>query len=202
MFIRPCLPTLRKDPPAGDGWLHEVKFDGWRLQLHKIGKDVVVYSKQGHDFTHRFPEITRAFLRFPARTAIVDAELTACDGQGMPDFSALLSGQHNFLCVWAFDLLMINDKDLRQLPYVERKSRLEPLVKRGRNAHIRYSDHFDDAETLLQACTRMKLEGIVSKRRNAAYRSGASKDWIKVKCTHWREANQWRAQFFEKRKRQ
>jgi bifunctional non-homologous end joining protein LigD len=90
MFIRPCLPTLRKNPPAGDGRLHEVKLTAGVCSFTRSAKDVVVYSKQGHDFTHRFPEITR--------TAIVDAELSACDGQGMPDFSALLSGLASGRC--------------------------------------------------------------------------------------------------------
>jgi bifunctional non-homologous end joining protein LigD len=123
-FIPPCLPTMKREPPRGKGWLHEVKFDGWRLQLHKDPHDVWVYSKGGHDFRGRFPEIEAAFLFFPARSAIVDAELTACDENGLPDFAALLRNDADYLCVWAFDLLAINGKDLRPLPLDERKARL------------------------------------------------------------------------------
>jgi len=199
-FIPPCLPTLRREPPLGDGWVHEVKFDGWRLQLHKQGNHVAIFSKGGHDFTGRFPGIEAAFLFFPARTAIVDAELTACDAEGMPDFSGLLTGNAQFLCVWAFDLLHINEKEVRPLPFLERKARLARLVRRYSNPRIRYSDHFDDAMTLLEACKRLRMEGIVSKRASSAYRSGTSKNWLKVKCTRWREENTWRHEFFKKDK--
>jgi bifunctional non-homologous end joining protein LigD len=135
----------------------------------------------------------------PVRAAIIDAELTACDASGMPDFTALLR-KPDYICVWCFDLLSINDKDLRPLPYRERKARLESLVNRSGDDHIRYSEHFEDPEALLKACARMKLEGIVSKRADASYRSGPSKDWIKVKCPAWREENAWRGEFFTKRK--
>jgi bifunctional non-homologous end joining protein LigD len=87
-FIRPCLPTLRQEPPNGEHWLHEVKFDGWRVQLHLNGDKAVIYSKTGYDFTDRFPEIAAALVLMPVRAAIIDAELTACDAQGMPDFAA------------------------------------------------------------------------------------------------------------------
>jgi bifunctional non-homologous end joining protein LigD len=199
-FIKPCLPTLRKEPPTGERWRHEVKFDGWRVQLHLEGDNAIIFSRNGNDFTARFPEIHLALILMPARAAIIDAELTACDANGMPDFSGLLSGDPDYLCVWCFDLLSINGKDVRSLPYFERKGRLESLVNRSGDDHIRYSEHFDQPQVLLKACSRMKLEGIVSKRTDASYHSGPSKDWIKVKCQKWREENEWRDEFFQKRK--
>jgi bifunctional non-homologous end joining protein LigD len=199
-FIPPCLPLLKPEPPRGKGWLHEVKFDGWRVQLHKNGDQVRIYSKSGHNFAGRFPEIEAALLFFLGRAAIVDAELTACDTDGLPDFGALLRNDADCLCVWAFDLLAINDKDLRQLPLHERKARLQRLVQKYGDDRVRYSDAFDDPDILLDACTRMKLEGIVSKRADSPYRSGNSKDWIKVKCTEWKEMNAWRHEYFEKRR--
>ena len=198
-FIEPCLPTLQKEPPKRDGWLHEVKFDGWRVQLHLDGREARIFSKSGHDFTDRFPVIAAALVLMPLRAVVLDAELTACDADGMPDFRALLAGETSNLCVWCFDLLSINGEDLRPLPYRERKARLESLIRRSGDDRICYSEYFADPTLLLKACSRMKLEGIVSKRADAPYRSGPSKDWVKVKCAHWREANQWRAEFFSKK---
>src|SRR6185436_4176740 len=103
--------------------------------------------------------------------------------------------------MWCFDILSLNGKDLRPLPYRERKARLESLVRRSGGDRICYSEYFADPESLLKAFSRMKLEGIVSKRTDSPYASGSSKDWVKVKCTQWREANQWRGEFFDKRKR-
>jgi bifunctional non-homologous end joining protein LigD len=199
-FIPPCQPTLRQEPPTGERWLHEVKFDGWRAQLHLAGDEAAILSKSGYDLTERFPEIESALVLMPVRAAIIDAEITACDVDGMPDFGALLRGDPDYICVWCFDLLSINDKDLRPLPYRERKARLESLVNRSGDDHIRYSEHFDNAASLLQACSRMKLEGVVSKRADSSYTSGPSKDWIKVKTAQWREANKDRGDLFDKRK--
>ena len=132
-FITPCLPTLKPEPPRGRGWLHEVKFDGRRVQLYKHAGDVRVYSKNDHDFRGRFPEIEGALLFITARSVIVDAEVTACDQDGLPDFSALLRNDADYLCVWAFDLLAINGKDLRPLPFDERKARVHRLVQKQAN---------------------------------------------------------------------
>jgi bifunctional non-homologous end joining protein LigD len=114
--------------------------------------------------------------------------------------SLLLRGDPDHICVWCFDLLSVNAIDLRPLPYRERKKRLESLVNRSGDNHICYSDHFEDPQVLLNACSRMKLEGIVSKRADSPYSSGASKDWIKVKCARWREENTWRLDYFSKNK--
>ena len=89
-FIIPSQPTLRVRPPAGDAWLHEVKFDGYRCHLHKAGKDVAIFSKNGRDFTNRFPGIRDALLILPCKTAIIDGEVVACRKDGVPDFRALL----------------------------------------------------------------------------------------------------------------
>ena len=198
-FIPPMLPRLAKQSPQVKGWLHEVKFDGWRLQLHKHVNDVRVFSKKGHDFTGRFPDIEVAFLFFPATSVIIDAELTACNEDGLPDFGALLRNDPSYLCIWAFDIMWFNGKDLRPLPLDERKAQLHRLVQYFGNDRVRYSDHFEDASALLAVCERMKLEGIVSKRKDSAYVSGTTKNWIKVKCPAWREDNAWRHEFFQKR---
>jgi bifunctional non-homologous end joining protein LigD len=106
-----------------------------------------------------------------------------------PDFYALHFHTRSRLCVWAFDLLRHNGRDLRKLPLIERKARLEKLIVAANANWLRYSESFDDGLKLLQAADRMRLEGVVSKRRDAPYRSGKQCGWVKVKCASWREAN-------------
>jgi len=200
-FIIPTWPTSRAQPPTGDGWLHEVKFDGFRVQLHKHGADCTIYSRSGRDFTHRYVAIEHALSRLPAEDAIIDGELVVCDTGGMPDFRALHSANFDqgTLCVWAFDLLALNGKDLRELPLIGRRAKLKTLLDRCGDPFLQFSESFDNAETLLAECSRRGLEGIVSKRKDAPYRSGKG-DWVKVKTAKWRETNMDRGELFNKRK--
>lgn len=199
-FIVPCSPVQRSWPPTGDAWLHEVKFDGWRVQLHKSKRRATVYTKSGNDFTPRFPAIAGAVAALPVQSVIIDGELTACDPHGLPDFRALHF--HNVrdhdLCVWAFDILHLNGADLRQATLTERKYALAKVIYKANDHTLRLSETFDHGDKLLASCERMGLEGIVSKRRDFPYRSGKS-DWIKVKCLGWREANKDRWELFNKR---
>ena len=196
----PCLPTLRKEPLEGPQWLHEVKFDGYRIQIHKDGKHVALYSKNGNDFTARYPWIVEAVANLPTKAVILDAELTACAEDGRPDFSALLGKGENELCVWVFDILSQFGKDLRPLSLVARRWKLDKLMGRTASPLIRYSETFSHPTALLAACAERGMEGIVSKRVDRPYRSGPCKEWIKVKCAAWRESNQWRHEFFNKDK--
>jgi bifunctional non-homologous end joining protein LigD len=200
-FIVPCSPVRRTWPPTGDAWLHELKFDGWRIQLHKSSRRATVYTKSGHDFTRRFPAIAVAVAALPVQSLIIDGELTACDSRSIPDFRALHF--HNVpedaLCVWAFDILHLNGADLRQVPLIERKYALEKIIYKANDHTLRLSETFDDGAKHLASCEQMGLEGIVSKRRDFPYRSGPA-DWIKVKCLTWREANKNRHELFKKRK--
>src|SRR5262245_27538783 len=127
-FIAPCLPTLSKEPPTGLGWAHEVKFDGFRVQVHRDGPRVTIYSRNGHDFTSRYPLISRDILRIPTKHFIIDAELTACDGKGNPDFGALLMGLADEVCIWVFDILSYRGKDIRDLHWVGRRYKLDQLM--------------------------------------------------------------------------
>ena len=140
-FIQPAQPSVRTDPPRGDRWLHEVKFDGWRIQLHKLDRDVAIYTKNGHDYARVFPAIAEAVAHLPVRSIVIDGELTACNERGLPDFRALhFRDVHDAeLCVWAFDLLHLNGKDSRDLPLVTRKLALEKLVYKVRDNWLRYS---------------------------------------------------------------
>jgi bifunctional non-homologous end joining protein LigD len=200
LFIQPCLPTLAKEPPAGAGWVHEVKFDGYRLQLHKEGKKVVLLSKNGNDFTSRFSDIATAASLIPTKSVILDCELTACQEDGTPNFSSLLQKRDVQLCAWIFDILAHNGKDLRSLKLSARRQKLNSLMSRIDNPTIRWSQVFSDAHALLKACGERRMEGIVSKRVDRPYVSGPTKDWIKVKCPEWRETNAWRHEFFAKQK--
>jgi bifunctional non-homologous end joining protein LigD len=133
------------------------------------------------------------------RSLIIDGELVACDGDGRPDFYRLHFHRHNRgLCVWAFDLLYLNGRDLRDLPLSERKRQLEKLISKARADWLQLSETFDDGAKLLAEADRRGLEGIVSKRADAPYRSGKRSEWIKVKCQTWREANRERWRLFER----
>ena len=197
-FITPAAPVLKREPPAGPQWIHEVKFDGWRMQLHKAGERVVVFSRNGVDMTNRFAMIRDKVLSLPAASAIIDAELVACDSDGKPDFNALMGGQRENLCAWCFDLLGLDGRDMRHLPLVERKAALRELLITADDDALRYSDEFDDPEKLLAVATKMGLEGIVSKLGPQPYKSGKNVGWIKVKTATWREANRDRFEMFQK----
>jgi len=199
-FVPPTLPTLAKEPPASPAWVHEVKFDGYRLQLHKEGKDVILLSKNGNDFTGRFPDIATAASLIPTKSVILDCELTACADDGAPDFAGLLHKRDVPLCVWVFDILADNGKDLRTLKLSARRQKLNKLMARVDAPTIRCSQVFFDSHALLKACSERRMEGIVSKRVDRSYVSGPTKDWVKVKCPEWREANGWRHDFFAKQK--
>jgi bifunctional non-homologous end joining protein LigD len=189
-FILPAQPVLRDCPPKGDGWLHEVKFDGYRAQLHKRGKDVSIYSRNGANFTSRFPTIAYALAHLPTRNAVIDAELVAADARGTPDFFALHGrrAKPEDVCCYAFDLLHHADLDTRSLPLLSRRLRLHKLLERADCPVLFYSTAFDDADKLLGECEKRGIEGIVSKRKDQTYRSGKC-DWVKVKTKAWREAN-------------
>ena len=196
-FIPIASPKLRSAPPTGPDWLHEVKFDGFRVQLHKCGRDVRVYSRNGKDFTDRYLLIPAAVLRLPVRSAAIDGELVACDGDDKPDFYALLRRPASGLCVWCFDLLMLNGRDLRPLALETRKAKLSALLAKTPGDTLRLSHTFSDGEKLLHATAQNGLEGIVSKRRESVYVAGPASGWIKVKTAEWREANRERYTLFE-----
>jgi bifunctional non-homologous end joining protein LigD len=197
-FIPPALPRIRTVPPSGPGWLHEVKFDGWRVQLHKAGHEVTIFTKNGHDYTSRLPTIARGLASLTSYPLVIDGKLVASDGSGFPDFRALhFRTSDQVLCIWAFDLLALG-RDLRELPLEQRKARLARIVREARAPWLRYSESFEDSGKLLAAADAMQLEGIVSKRREGKYRSGTRSGWIKVKAAAWREANRDRGRLFER----
>lgn len=196
-FIPISSPKLRPAPPTGPEWLHEIKFDGVRIQLHKAGGAVRLYSRNGKDFTDRFPSIAAAVRRLKANQAVIDGELVVCDGSDRPDFYALMRRRTSGLCVWCFDLLSLNDRDLRGLPLQHRRAKLEALLRKTEDDTLRLSQSFENGEKLLAAAAQQGLEGIVSKRRESVYVAGPNCGWIKVKTAEWRAANRERYKLFE-----
>lgn len=187
-FVEPALAALRPAPPTGAKWLHEVKFDGYRLQARLEGQQVRLLTRSGLDWTDRFgAEVTDALRALPAETFIIDGELVVEAGAGASDFSALQAdlseGRNDRFVFYAFDLLYLNGQDLRAAPLLARKQALEDLVG-SRPGRVRYSGHFGEAGAMvLRHACRLSLEGIISKEADAPYRSGRGKAWIKSKCS-------------------
>ena len=193
-------PALVKTPPTGQEWLHEVKFDGFRAQVHIDDGVATILSRNGADLTKRFRALQPVLADIPARSAILDCELVACDEAGIPCFRTLMSyGKTDApLCLWAFDLLQLDRIRLMPLPLDERKKRLAAIILAADTEHIQFSGAFDDPIKLLRKCEKMGLEGIVSKRWNSPYRPGPSRDWLKTKTANWRAANRDRWEMFQK----
>ena len=188
-FVELQLCTPRERPPSGTGWGHEIKFDGYRLQLRVESGAATLRTRKGLDWTDRFPAIAKAAARLP--DCIIDGEVVALDKGGAPDFAvlqaALADGQTDALIFFAFDLLYAEGRDLRDLPLVARKAALAKLLAKALgdapNGDIRYVEHFESGgDAVLKSACRMSLEGIVSKRLDAPYRAGRSESWIKSKC--------------------
>ena len=179
-FLPTAQPKTALAPPSGKDWLHEIKFDGWRVQLHGSGAGVRLYSRNGIDLTARFKSLARELACVAARDCIIDGELVALDADGRCNFEALHRRKRGaVLGIWAFDLLHLNGADFRHQPLIARRVRLQRLVAQSQITSLRYSETFDDPLRLLKAAEEMGLEGIVSKRKAAPYiateRSGGSR---------------------------
>jgi bifunctional non-homologous end joining protein LigD len=187
-FVEPALASLVERPPAGANWVHEVKFDGYRMQLRVEAGAARLRTRKGLDWSERFPEIAQAGEGLP--DCLIDGEIVALDDNGAPDFAALqaaLSAKDTGRLVYfVFDALFVGGEDLRARPLAERKARLEALLgdlKGPAAQRIRYVEHFDSGgDAVLRSACRMSLEGIVSKRIDAPYRSGRGETWTKAKC--------------------
>jgi bifunctional non-homologous end joining protein LigD len=187
-FITPCDPTLRERAPDGPGWLHEIKIDGYRAQVHIHHRRITVYSRSGYNWTEHFHQIARAVRALSEHDLIIDGEATVFGNTGLPDFQALrreLAKKHSDRLVYlAFDLLYLDGYDLRGAPLIERKRTLQDLLTKA-PPKIHYVEHFemDDGEAVYRHACKLKLEGIVSKRHDSPYRSGRQEIWLKLKCT-------------------
>ncbi|HEY0104438.1 MAG TPA: DNA ligase D [Rhizomicrobium sp.] len=185
-FVAPALARLVAAPPTGAGWVHEVKFDGYRLQM-RVGKGrAVLRTRTGLDWTARFPEIAADGARLP--DCLIDGEICALNGEGAADFGALqlALSQHETaaLVFFVFDALFAAGRDLRQRPLSARKDALKALLKpMARSKRMRFVPHFaSEGHAMLEAACKMDMEGIVSKRLDAPYESGRGGAWTKSKC--------------------
>jgi bifunctional non-homologous end joining protein LigD len=187
-FVAPQLCTPVERPPNAEGWCHEIKFDGYRVQLRVEDGEAALRTRKGLDWTEKFQAIANEANSLP--DVLVDGEIVALDHDGAPDFStlqaALSDGNTDDLIFFAFDLLFADGMNIRGLPLAERKAQLKKLLEarsRSKAGLIRYVEHFETGgEAVLQSACKLSLEGIISKKLSAPYRSGRSDDWTKAKC--------------------
>ena len=178
--------------PAGPNWLHEVKYDGYRIVARKAGEEITLFSRSGLDWTVRFPAIAKALLTLPADSALLDGEVAFVLPSGITDFKSLqehIDSPHPAIRYFVFDLLSLDGKDLRKKTLKERRALLGRLMSaKGISNYLVYADYVEGSgpEFFREACEH-GLEGIMSKRADAPYRSGRGKDWLKIKCTHGEE---------------
>jgi len=192
-FVSPQLATLVKEAPKGKEWLHELKFDGYRLLCHLNRGRIRLWTRNQKDWTDKFPNVSKALQTLRVQSAILDAEVVAMDASGRSSFQMLQQAIHKTagkgLVLEVFDLIYIEGFSLTRTPLIERKRVLEELIaSAGNNRTLRYSDHVEGngAKFLKQACD-FGIEGIVSKLADSLYESTRSHNWQKVKCLRRQE---------------
>jgi bifunctional non-homologous end joining protein LigD len=194
-FVAPQLCASVDRPPNGDGWCHEVKFDGYRVQLRVEDGKAVLKTRKGLDWTDKFAAIAKEGNALP--DMLIDGEIVALDEENVPHFStlqaAISDGKTDRLIFFAFDLLFAGGEDLRRVPLADRKAQLKRMLaarkaKAGQERRIRYVEHFEaDGDTVLESAGKLSLEGIVSKKLGALYQSGRSESWTKTKLRDGQE---------------
>jgi bifunctional non-homologous end joining protein LigD len=183
-FIQPCLPSPADRPPSGRDWIHEIKLDSFRMIVRRDPAGVRLLTRNGHDWTGRFPLIAQAAGALRARSFLIDGEAVACDGDGLPVFDRLrYRRQDGRVFLYAFDLLALNGRDMRREPLEVRKRALAAVLLKKAMTGIHFNEHCDDlpADVVFRHACKLGFEGIVSKRLGSPYRSGRSRDWLKMK---------------------
>lgn len=187
-FVRPQLATLVDKPPTGDEWVHELKFDGYRLLCHLQRPHVRFWTRNENDWTAKFPGLGKAIQALPVKSAIFDGEVVALDASGRASFQKLQQSINknagSGLIFHIFDLIYIEGYSLIRTPLLERKRVLAELIQPlGGRGVLRYSDHVEGsgAEFFKEAC-KLGIEGIVSKLADSLYESTRSRNWLKIKC--------------------
>ncbi len=188
------LATLADAAPEGDEWIHEIKLDGYRLAGFLAAGTASLHTRNGNDWTTRFPALIAALEKLKVQSAVLDMEAVVLDPTGKSSFQALQSalgetGNESAIVAVVFDLLYLNGNDFTPRPLLERKKILQGLLKTGKSAKVlRYSDHIaGSGETLFSKACEIGLEGIISKRANDPYRAGRQQSWLKIKCSRRQE---------------
>jgi bifunctional non-homologous end joining protein LigD len=181
--FEPCWPSRGTKVPAGDEWLHEIEQDGYRLIVQREGKRVRLFTKNGHDWTTRYPRIVEAALKNRSSSFVIDGEAVLLGVDGISDFDGLHSRHHDDeVELYAFDALMADGDDLRKLPLSMRKTNLDRLLaKRPDGIFVAPFEQGEIGPDLFRAACRFGLEGLVSKHRDRGYHAGTSPNWVKVK---------------------
>jgi bifunctional non-homologous end joining protein LigD len=185
-FIPPQLASPVDQPPEGKHWIHEIKHDGYRCQVLLERGGARVFTRNGHDWSDRYPSIVSAASNLRCESAIIDGEAIVQNGEGASDFEALAPAMRwrpNSIILYGFDLMHLDGADLRQQSLSVRRSILKNLLGSDEESRIQFSEEFyGDGAAFFKACADNGLEGIVSKQALAPYRSGRSKTWLKTKC--------------------
>jgi bifunctional non-homologous end joining protein LigD len=182
-FVEPALASSTEKVPSGARWIHEIKFDGYRVQVHLANESAKVFTRRGHDWTRRFKKVADDAWHIKAFSAIVDGEIVVPAANGTTDFSVLqneLKGSSASIVLVAFDLLYLNGRDLRKLPLVERKAELKKIIA---GTAIQFSESFEiEGRDMFAHACKVGLEGVVSKVRDSVYASGRGNNWVKKTC--------------------
>lgn len=190
-LLKPELATLVESAPSGE-WSYEIKFDGYRVMTRIDHDEVKLFTRNGHDWTHKLPGQAEALAALGLESAWLDGEMVVANEQGVPDFQALQnafdSGSSASIVYYLFDLPYLNGVDLREVPVEERRVALATVLKLNENPLLRFSDAFDESpEALLNSACEMQMEGLIGKRLGSPYVSRRTRDWIKLKCKHRQE---------------
>jgi ATP-dependent DNA ligase len=181
-FIEPCLPSPAERPPNGPGWIHEIKHDGFRLMARRDADGVWLLTRNGIDWSGRFPLIAKATGDLQGRSCLIDGEAVACDGDGLPSFDRLrYRRQDGTVFLYAFDLLELDGRDLRREPIEVRKRQLATLL-RGTRLGLQLNEHIaESGDVVFRHACKLGFEGIVSKRLGSRYTSRRTRNWLKMK---------------------
>jgi ATP-dependent DNA ligase len=178
-----CIPTRGTKVPHTPNWLHEIKYDGYRLRVERNGDRVRLITRNGYDWTDRYPWIVESALKNRIKQFVIDGEAVVLGVDGVPDFNALHSRKHDEeVQLYAFDILTLDGEDLRPLPLSLRKTNLARLLaRRPDGIFVAPFEQGEIGPDLFRAACNLGLEGLVSKRVDRPYRGGRSPDWVKVK---------------------
>src|ERR1700731_2483421 len=192
-FLAPSLASLTDRPPSGPKWVHEIKYDGYRMQASIDGPNIRLLTRKSLDWTERFRSIARALKKLRIGSALLDGEIVVEDANGVSSFNDLQAdlkaGRQDRFQYHVFDLLYCDGFDLTQASLIDRKGLLHKLLSRlSAVSAIRFSEHLEeDGPTMFEHACRLGLEGIVSKRRDLPYRPGRGEHWLKSKCVERQE---------------